>query len=166
MEDTAPAFDEDQIAWVLAQFGTLPDMQRRVIHLHYFEQKTLTAIGKELGTSRQVVAYQLHKALGTLRKRAGVTSRLALLLPWNWDLQGCVLRLRAALAQQGELTMIKTTLSLALLAGVAVGGYQMATTADDPGVADTGNSRRGQVETYCWLSPLRVRVLRKIPAKA
>lgn len=61
---------EDRIAWVLRQFGRLPEGERQVLTWHYLENRTLTSIAEDLGISQPAVSQRLAKALTELRRRA------------------------------------------------------------------------------------------------
>lgn len=61
---------EERIAWVLRQFGRLPERERQVLTWHYLENRTLTSIAKELGISQPAVSQRLARSLTELRRRA------------------------------------------------------------------------------------------------
>jgi len=81
----AKDFSEDQIAWVINQFQALPEKQRQVLNMRYYQNMTVTQIGKELGITHQTVSHHIHFALKALRKKAKEHGLLAVLFPWNWD---------------------------------------------------------------------------------
>lgn len=73
-DDSAPHPDEElerqRLAErVVAAISTLPEMERRVVELHYYEELSFAEIGKKLGICKPW-AFRLHnKALRQLRER-------------------------------------------------------------------------------------------------
>jgi len=80
-------FSEEQIEWVVKQFCSLSEKQRQVLNMRYYQNMTVTQIGKELGITQQTASHHINMALKTLRKKAKSQGLLAILLPWNWDLK-------------------------------------------------------------------------------
>ena len=78
-------FSEEQVEWVIKQFSSLPQKQKKILDMKYNQDLTLTQIGKELGITRQSVSHHINMALKTLRHEAKTRGMLAYLFPWNWD---------------------------------------------------------------------------------
>jgi len=78
-------FSEAQIEWVTIQFQTLSQKQQQILNMKYYQNMTVTQIGKKLGITHQAVSQHITLALKVFRKRARSQGLLVALLPWNWD---------------------------------------------------------------------------------
>lgn len=77
-------FSEQHIRWVIEQFPSLPEMQRTVIRMKFFDEMKSRDIAKELGVTEQAISNHYRAAVVNLKKRARRKGLLSLLLPWNW----------------------------------------------------------------------------------
>jgi RNA polymerase sigma factor FliA len=82
-DETAPHLDEEvERRWlakrIQAALGELPEIERRVIELHYYEDLSFSEIGAQLGICKPW-AFRLHnKAIRQLRQELGELAGLAL----------------------------------------------------------------------------------------
>lgn len=104
-------FSEEDIRWVISQFRHLTPMQKQVMHLMYFEGLKAVDVAGTLGISPSAVSQHSSAALATLRRRAGASGLLAMLLPWNWKLE----------QRLGELIMITKNQKIATAVGLTLG---------------------------------------------
>lgn len=85
-ESPAPAVEsgcsEEQIRWVLSQFASLPERQREVLKMRYFENLSTTAIAARLGVSEPAVSIHHGRALETLKHRARGAGLMGALVGW------------------------------------------------------------------------------------
>jgi len=59
--------DAERRAWVIRKVDELPNDQRRVVHLRFAEEKSISEIAAELGRSEGAVKQLQFRALQNLR---------------------------------------------------------------------------------------------------
>lgn len=79
-----PTLNEERIGWILDQLSRLPEGERDLLRLRYFEGRTVSEVGDELGISQAGASKRLEKALTMLRDRAQRQGWLCALLPSSW----------------------------------------------------------------------------------
>lgn len=77
-------YSEEQIEWILRQFVHLPESQRDLLRLKYFEGLSNRVIGERLNLTPQAVSARLEKAMQALRRRAELQGWMRMLLPVVW----------------------------------------------------------------------------------
>ncbi|MBI4229865.1 MAG: sigma-70 family RNA polymerase sigma factor [Planctomycetes bacterium] len=83
LPETSP-FSEEQIDWVLSQFASLPERQKEVLKMKYFDGLSTGEVAVRLGVTDATVSTLHGRALASLRARAERRGWLAsfLFLPW------------------------------------------------------------------------------------
>jgi len=64
----APLVQQELVAQVQAALETLPEPQRRVVHMRIYQGKTFAAIAQELGVPLGTVLGRMHAAVKKLRR--------------------------------------------------------------------------------------------------
>ena len=78
--------EEERVGWILDQLPRLPEEQRELLKLRYFDGLTVEAVGQRLGISQAGASQRLEKALVSLRKRATRQGWMSSFLPASWAL--------------------------------------------------------------------------------
>lgn len=81
---TAPTIDEERVGWILDQLGRLPDEQRELLRLRYYDALTVDEVGQRLGISQAAASKRLAIALERLQQRARAQGLLGSFLPASW----------------------------------------------------------------------------------
>ena len=79
--------DESRVGWILDQLARLPDGDRELLRMRYYDGMTVEAVGKKLGISQAGASKRLQKALSRLQTRAKRQGWLSSLLPLPWAAQ-------------------------------------------------------------------------------
>lgn len=103
-------FSEQHIRWVIEQFPSLPEMQRKVIRMKFFDEMKSRDIAKQLGVTEQAVSNHYRSAVVNLKKRSRRKGLLSLMIPWNW--------LQLFLHSTG-VVKVKTITTVLMITGVA-----------------------------------------------
>lgn len=78
---------EDRVGWILQQLSRLPEEEREVLHLRYYEGKTVSEVGTQLGLSQPAASRRIARAVESLRQRARFQGLLSAFLPLSWSAQ-------------------------------------------------------------------------------
>lgn len=76
--------DERRVGWVLDQLARLPQADRQLLAMRYYDGMTVEAVGEKLGISQAGASKRLQKALKRLQQRARRQGLFSGLLPLPW----------------------------------------------------------------------------------
>ncbi len=80
--EVSDADAEEKIRWVLSQFASLPEKQREVLKMRYFENLSTATMAERLQLSEGMVSTHHARALKTLKGRALRAGWVAGILAW------------------------------------------------------------------------------------
>lgn len=75
--DNEDNVDEPRFEALARSLSTLPEAQRRLLYLHYWERQTARAIAESQGRTRVAVAVNLHRICQRLRQQISHSERVA-----------------------------------------------------------------------------------------
>jgi len=84
LED-GPRFSEKHIEWVVQEFVTLPERQKRILRMRYYKGMKMIDIADELNISQPAVSEHVKRGLSKLQSKARKQGLFAVFCPWKWN---------------------------------------------------------------------------------